>query len=72
MARERLAPTETTEKGPGGSMTTILRHPAYGSISVSHVTGNANLYGSDFAHQHYVTITISRSELRRDLAASIF
>ncbi len=35
---------------------------------MSHVSGHANLYGSDFSHQHYVTVTIHTSELRRDLA----
>lgn len=46
-----------------------FKHPAFGQISVSRVSGgNVSLYGSDFKHQHYVTVTIHRSELMRDLA----
>lgn len=43
-------------------------HPAFGQISVSRVSGHAVLYGSDFLHQHYVTIRIHRSQLNRDLS----
>ena len=43
-------------------------HPAYGQISVSRVSGGAFLYGSDFEHQHYVTLSISESKLNRSLS----
>lgn len=43
-------------------------HPAYAQISASHVTGGAYLYGSDFQHQNYVCIRISRSEMHRHLS----
>lgn len=56
---------ETTQRGPDETITT---HPAFGQISVSRVTGGAYLYGSDFQHQHYMTITIRRSELHRNLS----
>lgn len=68
MVRAEVSPIETSEAGPGGMSTSVLKHPAFASISVSHVSGHANLYGSDFSHQHYVTVTIHTSELRRDLA----
>lgn len=45
----------------------VERHPAYAQIAASRVQGHAHLYGTDFAHQHYVTITIRRSELHRSL-----
>jgi len=51
----------------GGDEREILSHPAFGQVSVSHVSGCANLYGSDFEHRHYVTLTIKRSELHRSL-----
>lgn len=50
---------------------TVERHPAYGQIGASRVTcgpAGAQLYGSDFRHQHFVTIRISRSELHRGLS----
>lgn len=43
----------------------VETHPAYAQIRASRVSGKACLYGSDFEHQHYVTIEISRSELNR-------
>lgn len=43
-------------------------HPAFGQITVSRVSGNSYLYGSDFQHQHYVVVTIKRSEMLRSLA----
>lgn len=43
-------------------------HPAFGQIVASRVQGTRSLYGSDFLHRHFVTITISRSQLCRDLS----
>ena len=43
-------------------------HPAYAQISGSRVSGGAVLYGSDFKHQHYVTIRIAKSDLHRGLS----
>lgn len=47
---------------------TITTHPAFGKITVSRTAGNAHLYCSDFQHQHYISLNISRSYLRRDLS----
>ena len=49
---------------------TTTNHPAFGQISASRVSSNpgAVLYGSDFRHQHYVTLELHASELNRDLA----
>lgn len=46
----------------------IERHPAYAHISASRVSGSKLLFGSDFSHQHYVTIRVSACELHRNLA----
>jgi uncharacterized protein YndB with AHSA1/START domain len=43
-------------------------HPAYGQITVSRVSGNSYLYGSDFQHQHYVVVGIHESKLNRTLS----
>lgn len=64
MARSVEHPVER----PGDRNETIITHPAYAQIGVSRVSGGAYLYGSDFQHQHYMTITISRSEVHRDLS----
>ena len=45
-------------------------HPAYAMIGASRVSqfgggGGARLFGSDFGHQHYVTISIRRASLGR-------
>jgi gas vesicle protein len=46
----------------------ILSHPAFGQISAGRVSGHANLYGSDFTHQHFIEISIRTSQLRRSLS----
>ncbi|GAF93233.1 unnamed protein product, partial [marine sediment metagenome] len=43
-------------------------HPAYGQITASRVTGQANLYGSDFEHRAFVVLRIGHSELHRNLS----
>ena len=44
-------------------------HPAYGKISVSHITGNRMcLYGSSIKNYSAIALRISRSHLRRDLS----
>jgi hypothetical protein len=52
----------------GSHDSTVYEHPAFGQIGASRVSGQATLYGSDFTHQHFVTVTIRRSTLHRDLA----
>jgi len=51
-----------------GSNETIETHPAFAQIAVSRCSGgNKTLYGSDFVHNNYVTVTINTSELHRSL-----
>jgi hypothetical protein len=45
-----------------------LDHPAFGQISVSRVSGDVVLYGSDFVHHGYVVVRITKSTLTRRLA----
>ena len=47
---------------------TIERHPAYAQIGANRVSGGAYLYGSDFRHQHYITLQIHDSALHRHLS----
>jgi len=47
---------------------TTETHPAYGMIGANRVSGNACLFGSDFIHNGYVTISICKAELNRGLS----
>lgn len=67
MTRSVVEPTVTQERWAGCD-TEVWRHPAYAQVSISHVSGSADLYGSDFTHQHYVTLRIKSSEMKRDLS----
>jgi len=60
-------PIEIQGEGHSGRESKIP-HPAYAQIRASRVSGRANLYGSEFSHHHYITITVARSELNRSLS----
>ena len=59
-------------KGEGGEdlndETKIDKHPSYGMVGISHVSGHANLFGSEFKHQHYIVLTVRHAERHRDLS----
>lgn len=60
-------PITTADEGPVGGTTTT--HPCFAQIGASRVSGTGTfLYASGFKHQHYVTVQICRSELKRDLS----
>ena len=61
-------PVTVTEDSHGSRDATRTTHPAFAQITASRVSGHSILYGSDFDHNHYVTISISRSELCRNLS----
>lgn len=65
MARTIQEPT-VSERDSHGHVKTD--HPAFAQIGVSRVSGYASLYGSDFRHQHYMTIRIAASTLNRSLS----
>lgn len=66
--REWRRPVQVPEESTGRmDDQTKFTHPAFGQISASRVSGGAVLYGSDFRHEGYVSITIRRSELNRNL-----
>ncbi len=64
--REYQEPTTEIYDGPSGG--TIEKHPSYGNIGASRVTGHINLFGSDFTHQAYVAIRIHTSSMKRSLS----
>lgn len=43
------------------------RHPAFGLIGASRVSGNAVLFDSDVKHQHYVVVTVRTAVRQRSL-----
>lgn len=47
-------------------------HPAYAMIGASRVQGGSYLYGSEFHHQHFVTVSIRRAETHRSLSRDWF
>lgn len=69
MARAVEQPvTVADDDRPYKTGATKTTHPAFGQIVASRVSGRAVLYGSDFIHQNYITITINTSELHRNLS----
>jgi hypothetical protein len=68
MPREYEEPLYTQTDRTGRDNEIKITHPSYAQISASHVSGGICLYGSEFMHQHYVTITVSRSEMNRHLS----
>jgi hypothetical protein len=51
-----------------GDKNSVTTHPAFGQINACRVNGSTNLYGSDFTHDGFITITVNASELNRDLS----
>ncbi len=44
-----------------------FEHPAFGTVSVSRVSGQAVLFQSAIRHQHYITLTVNRASNTRHL-----
>jgi len=68
MSRGLVRPVRT-EKGGHNDFTET--HPAYAMIGASRVSASPPgkaLYGSDFLHQHYVVITVVRSDMGRGIS----
>lgn len=43
-------------------------HPAFGMIGAHRVTGGTTLFGSDFIHHNFITISVKKAQLNRDLS----
>lgn len=46
----------------------VKKHPSFGSISVSRIHGQVNLFGSDVTHGNFIEVQISECESRRSLS----
>ena len=68
MPREIQEPVDVTDDFDRQRGGRTYDHPAWGQIIVSKVQGRTELYGSDFEHQNFVSISIHKSQLRRDLS----
>ncbi len=53
---------------PSSEHRTTTTHPAYAQIRASRVNGMVDLYGSDFTHHQFITVSICRSSVDRDLS----
>lgn len=59
----------TVERTPDSPTTdSIERHPSYAHIQANRCSGRVYLYGSEFDHQHFISVTIKASELHRNLS----
>lgn len=61
----RIPDVEPVEIDKHGRKT--LTHPAFGQITVSRISGQRTLYGSDFEHNGFVRVSVFQSELERSL-----
>lgn len=68
MARNIEQPVTTEKTGSGRRDESVTTHPAFAQIGVTRVSGHTNLYDSDFSHNAFMSITITRSELHRGLS----
>ena len=67
--RPTQLPTIEDIDSPGDRGALHFRHPAYGTIEVSHPMGGSDVYfGSRVEHQSRVCVTISTGSLKRDLS----
>ncbi len=66
MVREVQEVDVTIDTSPMGGE--VHTHPAFGAIRASRVSGRATLHGSEFNHQHYVSVTICNASFRRSLS----
>lgn len=46
----------------------VLRHESFGQISFNRVSGSANFYGSELRQQHYISMELHSSLIRRELS----
>ncbi len=63
--RPRIRPTVKSDPNDRGE---IIEHPAFAMAYVGKVSGGAVLMGSEFQHQHYVTLKISGATIHRYLS----
>lgn len=67
--RPTQLPTIEACEGPGRAGALKFRHPAYGTVEVSHPTGGESVYfGSRVPHRSRVCVTINTGTLTRDLS----
>lgn len=45
-----------------------LTHPSFGQLYFGRVRGNSNFYGSELPQDHYITMELKASEIRRELS----
>lgn len=67
--RPKQLPAIEESDSPGDRGALRFRHPAYGTVEVSHPMGGSDVYfGSRVEHQSRVCVTINTGSLKRDLS----
>lgn len=69
--RKSQAPVVTPSVSWGESSTEST-HPAFGQLQLTRMSGHTELYGSEFKHQHVISITLTRSKQVRNLSNNWF
>lgn len=64
--RQTVQPTVTERPRNGGGVERVFKHPSYATCRVSRVSGQANLFDSNIAHDGYITMTFSEAEKHED------
>lgn len=64
--RDYLEPTTTVE-GEYPHVREVTRHPAFGMVAASRVSGKSNLFGSHVGHDGFIKLTVKRGYVSSDL-----
>jgi hypothetical protein len=64
--RKTEKPTVTERPRAGGGVERVIKHPSFATCRVSRVSGHANLFDSNIAHDGYITMTFSEAEKHED------
>lgn len=59
--RRALPPQASRSEGADGSV--VDRHPSYAVVTTSRVSGQAKLFDSHFAHQHFIRLSIHAAQV---------
>ena len=62
-----VEPTITPDPANGSPNRVRVEHPAFGAVILNRTSGQKFLFGSNFDHQHYITLRIRKNVLHRDL-----
>lgn len=62
------AQSPVVEQGKDHLTDQTVRHPAFGMLGASRVSGRTTLFGSDFVHQNFISVTLYEAHIHRSLS----